>query len=109
MPIASREHTLKNAAPHALLPHGRAVRVFLWESFLLGVFGAIASAVVGAMTLGVLNSAHVQVPLSVQLFLMSDLKLSVLPTALLGAIALISAVTGVRVLYPALRATRLAS
>jgi putative ABC transport system permease protein len=82
--------------------------MFLWESFLLGVFGAIAGAVVGAMTAGVLNSANIHVPLSVQLFLMSDtLKLSVLPSALGGAILLISIVTGAAALYPALRAARL--
>ncbi len=35
--------------------------VFLWESLVLGVFGAVASVVVGAMAAGVLNSANIQV------------------------------------------------
>lgn len=107
--IAIRERTREIGTLRAIgMQRGSVVRMFLWESFLLGVFGAVAGAVVGAMTAGVLNSANIHVPLSVQLFLMSDtLKLSVLPSALGGAIALISIVTGVAALYPALRAARL--
>jgi putative ABC transport system permease protein len=107
--IAIRERTREIGTLRAIgMQRGSVVRMFLWESFLLGVFGAVAGAVVGAMTAGVLNSANIHVPLSVQLFLMSDtLKLSVLPTALGGAIALISIVTGVAALYTALRAARL--
>ncbi|HEX3854291.1 MAG TPA: FtsX-like permease family protein [Polyangiaceae bacterium] len=107
--IAIRERTREIGTLRAIgMQRGSVVRMFLWESFLLGVFGAIAGAVVGAMTAGVLNSANIHVPLSVQLFLMSDtLKLSVLPKALGGAIALISIVTGLAALYPALRAARL--
>ena len=107
--IAIRERTREIGTLRAIgMQRGSVVRMFLWESFLLGVFGAIAGAVVGAMTAGVLNSANIHVPLSVQLFLMSDtLKLSVLPSALGGAIALISIVTGAASLYPALRAARL--
>lgn len=107
--IAIRERTREIGTLRAIgMQRGSVVRMFLWESFLLGVFGAIAGAVVGAMTAGVLNSANIHVPLSVQLFLMSDtLKLSVLPSVLGGAIALISIVTGLAALYPALRAARL--
>jgi ABC-type lipoprotein release transport system permease subunit len=107
--IAIRERTREIGTLRAIgMQRGSVVRMFLWESFLLGVFGAVAGAVVGAMTAGVLNSANIHVPLSVQLFLMSDtLKLSVLPSALGGAIALISIVTAVAALYPALRAARL--
>lgn len=76
-------------------PRARAGRLFLWESLLLGVFGAVVSVVVGAMAAGVLNSTNIQVPLSLQLFLMSDtFELSVLPSALGGAIALIAIATG---------------
>jgi len=75
------------------------MRLFLWESVVLGVVGAIASVVVGAMAAGVLNSANIQVPISLQLFLMSDtFELSVLPSALGGAIALIAIVTGAHAL-----------
>jgi hypothetical protein len=61
--------------------------------------GAIASVVVGAMAAFVLNSANIQVPLSMQLFLMSDtFESSVLPSALGGAIGLIAVVTGAHAL-----------
>jgi len=83
------------------------VWMLLWESFLLGVFGAVVGAVVSAMTAGVLNSANIHVPLSVQLFLMSDaLQLSVMPSALGGAIALIWLVTAAAGLYAARWAAR---
>jgi len=69
--------------------------MFLLESLVLGVFGAVAGAVVAAMAAGVLNFTNIQLPLSVQLFLMSDsFELSVIPSALGGAIALITLVTG---------------
>ena len=85
---------------------GRSARMFLWESLVLGVFGALASVVVGAMAAGVFNSANIHVPLSLQLFLMSErFELSVLPSAFGGAIALIALVTGAHAL--AQRALRL--
>jgi len=77
----------------------RGSRLFLWESLVLGVLGAIASVVVSAMVAFFLNSANVRVPLSMQLFLMSDtFELSVLPSAFGGAIGLIAIVTGAHAL-----------
>ncbi|HKO51041.1 MAG TPA: hypothetical protein VJV79_25205 [Polyangiaceae bacterium] len=79
--------------------------MFLWESFVLGAFGALVSAVVGAMAAGVLNLANIDLPLSVQLFLMSEtFRLSDVPRALGGAIALIAMVTGARALALRFRA-----
>jgi len=69
---------------------GVAVRVLLWEPLLLGLLGVAAAAVVSAMTAGALDSANIRVPLSVQLFLLSDaLELSAWPGALGGAALLI--------------------
>ena len=77
----------------------RVVRVFLWESVMLGVLGAFASVVVGVMAAGVVNSANITLPLSFQLFLMSDtFELRDLPSALGGAITLITLVTGAHAL-----------
>ncbi|HET7545970.1 MAG TPA: hypothetical protein VFK05_39145 [Polyangiaceae bacterium] len=71
----------------------------MWESLVLGVLGAIASVVVGAMAAFVLNSTNIQVPLSMQLSLMSDtFESSVLPRALGGAIGLIAVATGAHAL-----------
>ena len=78
--------------------------MFLWESFVLGAFGALASAVVGAMAAGLLNLANIALPLSVQLLLMSEtFELSDVPSALAGAIGLLAMLTGARALALRLR------
>jgi ABC-type lipoprotein release transport system permease subunit len=94
--IVTGQRTRTSTGPRsAARLRGLGARLFLWESLVLGVFGAFASVVVGVMAAGVLNSANIQVPLALQLFLMSDtFELSVLPGALGGAIALIALVTG---------------
>ena len=107
--IAIRERTREIGTLRAIgMQRGSVVRMFLWESFLLGLLGAILGAVLGQIVASLLNSAQIHVPLSVQLFLMSDtLTLKVLPSALGGAVLLISIVTGAAAVYPALRASRL--
>jgi len=55
-----------------------------------------------------INALHLHVPISVQLFLMSDhLHLSMHVPALVRSIILITVITGAAALYPALRAARL--
>lgn len=107
--IAIRERTREIGTLRAIgMQRGSVVRMFLWESFLLGLLGAVLGAVLGQIVSSLLNSAQIHVPLSVQLFLMSDtLTLKVLPSALVGAVLLISIVTGAAAVYPALRASRL--
>src|SRR5262249_11867303 len=105
--IAIRERTREIGTLRAIgLPPTRVVMLFLLESFLLGVLATLCGAVFGQVIAASLNSAHMHVPISVQLFLMSDtVKLAVLPKALLGAVVLISVVTGVAAAYPAFRAS----
>jgi putative ABC transport system permease protein len=107
--IAIRERTREIGTLRAIgMQRGSVVRMFLGESFALGALGALAGALLGFGIAAALNAARIQVPLSVQLFLMTDtLRLSVVPRALVGAVILISCVTGVAALYPALRASRL--
>ncbi len=107
--IAIRERTREIGTLRAIgMQRGGVVRMFLWESFLLGVLGAVAGALLGTLIAFALNSAKIHVPLSVQLFLMTDtLKLVVAPSALAFATVLISVVTALAALYPALRAARL--
>jgi len=107
--IAIRERTREIGTLRAIgMFRGGVVRMFLWESFLLGILSAIAGAAFGSLVAFLLNSAKIHVPLSVQLFLMADtLKLAVAPSALLFAVVLISIVTALAALYPALRAARL--
>jgi ABC-type lipoprotein release transport system permease subunit len=107
--IAIRERTREIGTLRAIgMQRGSVVRMFLWESFLLGLLGAVLGAILGQLVASGLNAMQIQVPLSVQLFLMSDtLTLRVLPSALVGAVLLISVVTGAAAVYPALRASRL--
>jgi ABC-type lipoprotein release transport system permease subunit len=107
--IAIRERTREIGTLRAIgMQRGSVVRMFLWESFALGVLGAVLGAALGTGIAAILNAARIHVPLSVQLFLMNDtLRLTVLPGALLFAVVLISLVTGAAALYPAFRASRL--
>jgi ABC-type lipoprotein release transport system permease subunit len=107
--IAIRERTREIGTLRAIgMQRGSVVRMFLWESFTLGALGAVAGALLGLGIAALLNASRLHVPLSVQLFLMSDtLHLAVLPSALAGAVVLIAVVTGAAAIYPAFRASRL--
>jgi putative ABC transport system permease protein len=107
--IAIRERTREIGTLRAIgMQRGSVVRMFLWESFALGALGAVSGALIGLSIAAILNASRIHVPLSVQLFLMSDtLRLTVLPGALAGAVLLIAVVTGAAALYPAFRASRL--
>jgi putative ABC transport system permease protein len=107
--IAIRERTREIGTLRAIgMQRVSVVRMFLLESFLLGLMGTLVGALAGQLIAASLNAAQIHVPLSVQLFLMSDtLKLAVLPRALGGAVLLISVVTGFAAIYPAFRASRL--
>jgi ABC-type lipoprotein release transport system permease subunit len=107
--IAIRERTKEIGTLRAMGMQRRSVvRMFFLESLMLGVFGGCAGICLGVSVATILNAIHIHVPLSVQIFLMSDtLHLAVLPKALLGALVLISFVTGAASLFPSLRAARL--
>ena len=82
--------------------------MFIYESLLLGLLGSGAGALLGAVLGLIINAAHIRVPLSVQLFLMSDhLQLALHPAALLRAALFITLITTLAALYPAYRAARL--
>ncbi len=107
--IAIRERTKEIGTLRAMgMQRQSVVRMFFLESLLLGVFGGLLGVALGSCIAVVLNAAHIHVPLSVQIFLMSDtLHLAVLPRALVSALLLISIVTGAASLFPSLRAARL--
>lgn len=107
--IAIRERTREIGTLRAIGMHRREVLwMFLLESLMLGLLGTVAGALGGAAIAAGLNALRVHVPVSVQLFLMSDhLHLAVHPSLLVQAIVLITAITGVAALYPSLRAARL--
>lgn len=107
--IAIRERTREIGALRAIgMPRGAVARMFLIETTLLGLLGAIVGVALGALISVLINSAQIHVPITVQLFLMRDtLVLALDPGALIRAIILITGVTGAAALYPSLRAARL--
>jgi ABC-type lipoprotein release transport system permease subunit len=107
--IAIRERTREIGTLRAIgMQRGSVLWMFLLESLMLGLFGTVAGALFGSAVAAGLNGLHIHVPLGVQLFLMSDhLRLAVHRDLLVLAIGLITAITGLAALYPALRAARL--
>lgn len=107
--IAIRERTAEIGTLRAIgMQRGRVLRMFVIESLLLGILGTVAGATLGALFAAVVNGLGIQVPISVQLFLMSDtLVLAIQPDALLRAVLIITVVTTLSALYPSMRAARL--
>jgi putative ABC transport system permease protein len=107
--IAIRERTREIGTLRAIGMHRRAVaRMFLMESLLLGVVGTAVGAVGAALIAAAINAMTISVPLSVQLFLMSDyVRLDVQPGAAIQAVVTLTLVTGLAALYPSIRAARL--
>jgi ABC-type lipoprotein release transport system permease subunit len=107
--IAIRERTREIGTLRAIgMYRGGVLRMFLTEALLLGAAATAAGAILGALGAGVVNAAQIGVPLSVQLFLMSDrLVLSVDPGSALTSAIAITVVTGLAALYPSMRAARL--
>jgi ABC-type lipoprotein release transport system permease subunit len=107
--IAIRERTREIGTLRAIGMQRRGVLwMFLLESVLLGLFSTLGGAMAGALIAAGLNAMHIAVPLTVQLFLMSDrLHLSVHAQSLASSVALLTAVTALAALYPAFRAARL--
>ncbi len=107
--IAIRERTREIGTLRAIGMHRRAVaRMFLLESLLLGIVGTSFGALGAAAIAAGINALDIGVPISVQLFLMSDyLRLDVTPQAAIQSVVMLSLVTGLAALYPSIRAARL--
>jgi putative ABC transport system permease protein len=107
--IAIRERTREIGTLRAIgMQRGGVLRMFLLESFQMGIIGTMVGATGGTLIALLVNAAEIQVPLTVQLFLMSDtLHLAVRPGMLLSASFWITVITTLAALYPAYRAARL--
>ncbi len=107
--IAIRERTREIGALRAIgMQRGGVLRMFLAEALMLGLAATLIGSLLGAAIALGINSAAIDVPISVQLFLMSDqLRILVQPSALVSAMALITLITVLASFYPALRAARL--
>jgi len=107
--IAIRERTREIGTLRAIgMQRGGVARMFLLESLMLGLAGTVIGAVSGSAIAAGLNAAAIKVPRGAQLFLMSDrLQLAVHGPMVVGAVVMITLVTGAAALFPALRAARL--
>jgi len=107
--IAIRERTREIGTLRAIgMQRGGVLWMFLLESLLLGLFGAMGGALAGVLIASGINALHLAVPLGVQLFLMSDhLYLAVHAPLIIKAIVGLTVVTGLAALYPSFRAARL--
>ena len=107
--IAIRERTREIGTLRAIgMQRGGVLRMFLYESLLLGLIGTGTGALAGAGLGAAINAARIHVPLSVQLFLMSDrVQLALHGGGLVRAALFITLVTTLAALYPAYRAARL--
>jgi hypothetical protein len=107
--IAIRERTREIGTLRAIgMQRGGVLRMFLFESFQMGLIGTVTGALVGSAIAFAVNAASIKVPLSVQLFLMSDqLHLAIHFSALSQSVIMITAITTLAALYPAYRAARL--
>ena len=107
--IAIRERTREIGTLRAIgMQRGGVLRMFIFESLVLGLIGTGTGALAGAGLGAVINAARIHAPLSVQLFLMSDrVQLALHPGGLLRAARFITLVTTLAALYPAYRAASL--
>jgi putative ABC transport system permease protein len=107
--IAIRERTREIGTLRAIgMQRAGVLWMFLLESTLLGLFGTLTGAAFGLAIATGLNALHIHVTISVQFFLMSDhLHLSVHAGSIIFAVVLITVITGIAAIYPALRAARL--
>jgi ABC-type lipoprotein release transport system permease subunit len=93
--IAIRERTREIGTLRAIgMQRGGVLRMFMYESLLLGIIGTGTGALAGAGLGAAINAARIHVPLSVQLFLMSDrVQLALHPGGLVRAAMFITLVT----------------
>jgi putative ABC transport system permease protein len=107
--IAVRERTREIGALRAIGMQRNSVRrMFMLESLLLGLGGTLAGALIGSGVAGLLNNSQLSIPQGMQLFLMSDrLHLDIEPASLIFAIGLITVISVLAAIYPAIRAARL--
>jgi ABC-type lipoprotein release transport system permease subunit len=108
--IAIRERTREIGTLRAIgMQRRKVLWLFVLEAALLGLAGTGAGAAAATLLALGLNAAHLAVPEAVQMFLMQrDLHLALAAGPILGAVALLTGVTTLFALFPALRAARLA-
>jgi putative ABC transport system permease protein len=107
--IAIRERTREIGTLRAIgMQRRKVLWLFMLESFLLGLSGCAFGALAAGALAAALNAAAIHVPEAVQLFLSQEhLTFLLRPGAAAGDVLLLTLVTVVASLGPALRAARL--
>ncbi|MEN9800524.1 MAG: hypothetical protein RL653_4221 [Pseudomonadota bacterium] len=109
MAIAIRERTREIGTLRAMgMQRGQVLRMFLAEAVLLGLFGAVAGALLGVVVSTTVNALNIKVPIAVQLFLMSDtLHVAIQGSAMAFTVAFITGCISLISLVPSWMAARL--
>jgi len=107
--IAIRERTREIGTLRAIgMQRTKVLWLFLLEAALLGLSGTVAGALAGVGVAALVNSAHLAVPESVQMFLMQQhLTMTILRRAVVGDVLFIVVVTTAAAIAPAFSAARL--
>jgi putative ABC transport system permease protein len=107
--IAIRERTREIGTLRAIgMQRRKVLWLFVLETFLLGLGGTVAGALLGSAVGAGLTAAHLAVPQSVQMFLMQQrLTVALVPSTIALRVAVLTLVTTAASFWPALRAARL--
>lgn len=109
MAIAIRERTREIGTLRAVgMQRESVMALFLTEAIILGVVAAASGAALGLLIALGLNLANIHVPLSMQLFLMSEyLNLAIAPASIFGAVLFVTICITLISLIPSYLAARL--
>lgn len=86
---------------------GQVARMILAEALWLGVLGALVGDVLGLGAIAVINALGLQMPPPPGAVNPIDLKLAVVPEALVGAVVLMTGVLALAAVFPVVKAVRL--
>lgn len=107
--IAIRERTREIGTLRAIgMQRSRVLLMFVIEAFTLGALGTLCGAIIGLIGSVLLNAAHIPVPQSIQMFLMSStLKFTIDMAHVLGGMVVITTGTTLIAIIPSIHAARM--
>ncbi len=107
--IAIRERTREIGTLRAIgMQRSQVLRLTLLEAFLLGLLGAAAGAALGAAAGAALNAAAIELPDTMQYFLLQrDLHLAIHPGQVAAYVAFVTALTTAAAVWPSVWAARM--
>lgn len=109
MAIAIRERTREIGTLRAIgMQRRKVLWLFVLEMGLLGTLGCALGAVLATLVAGGLNLARIRVPAAIEIFLSQEhLHFQLEPAAAVAAVVVLSLVTVLASVWPAVRAARL--